>query len=117
MNNKLSEPSDNITDTLNSLRGWKQLAEAAEKRISALLAELEAKDKRIAELESGNALMTNQRDLWYGKVRDLEGKLATPLRLPDGTGWASDPYNQGRNKGIHQCADAIRAAGFTVGDE
>ena len=51
MDNKLSEPSDNITDTLNSLRGWKQLAEAAEKRISALLADNEYMRWRIKEID------------------------------------------------------------------
>ncbi|HDU8664030.1 TPA: hypothetical protein RG707_003871 [Serratia liquefaciens] len=51
MNNKLSEPSDNITDALNSLKGWKQLAEAAEKRISALLADNEYMRWRIKEID------------------------------------------------------------------
>ncbi|MBO1505027.1 hypothetical protein JKX24_16435 [Serratia proteamaculans] len=97
--------------------------------VRALLAELEAKDKRIAELESGNALMTNKRDLWYGKVRDLEGKLATPVRLPplmDGElfGKNSGTANA-HNNAITACSIAIRGAGFKseatalkcVGDE
>lgn len=82
--------------------------------VSTLLAELEAKDKRIAELESGNELLTNQRDLWYGKVRDLEAKLATPVRLPTTSGRLGVAYA----RVIPEVTEAIRAAGFTVeGDE
>ncbi|WP_336062249.1 hypothetical protein [Serratia sp. 201] len=86
-------------------------------KIHALLAELEAKDKRIAELESGNELLTNQRDLWYGKVRDLEAKLATPVRLPALFHPESDAVNgmifaNGRNDAIAECSVAIRQAGF-----
>lgn len=43
--------------------------------VSALLAELEAKDKRIAD-------MTTKRDLWFGKVKDLEAKLANREAKP-----------------------------------
>ncbi|CAI2406760.1 hypothetical protein [Serratia liquefaciens] len=136
MDNKLSEPSDNITDTLNSLRGWKQLAEAAEKRISALLAELEASslqcrgieqerelfrvertahqqhaqelEKRITELEAYN---TRLRDYNAGLAQEsceLQAKLATPVRLSGTT----------HPRCRQQHADDIRAAGFKcVGDE
>ena len=97
MGNKLSEPSDNITDTLNSLRGWKQLAEAAEKRISALLAdnekkekllisnaveyemstidllaELEEKDKRISELERANKSQDDHINQQQDRIDSLE---------------------------------------------
>lgn len=137
--------------------------------VSVMLAEFEAKDKRIAELETiraaaeklvrckgryhseqnyralaalfgvttpdlspiegdGEAVIT-ELESYNAKLREwnaglaqesyeLQVKLTTPVRLPEGTGWQSDPYNHGRNDGIHQCADAIRAAGFTVeGDE
>lgn len=110
------------------------ISNAVEYELSAtdLLAELEAKDKRIANLERANQSQDDHINQQQDRIDSLEKtnaglgrrlaaaetRLATPVRLPDGTGWASDPYNQGRNKGIHQCADAIRSAGFTVeGDE
>lgn len=66
--------------------------------VSALLAELEAKDKRIAELED---------------------KLATPVRLPVVLmGYQSDDYRIGFMEGVEKSGDEVRAAGFTVeGDE
>ncbi|HEI9795033.1 TPA: hypothetical protein SLN52_003879 [Serratia marcescens] len=91
--------------------------------VSALLSELEAKDKRIAELEQVPTIK-HMRSVEESLIRttdmvsELEKRLATPVRLPEGTGWASAPYNHGRNTGIHECAEAIRTAGFTVeGDE
>ncbi|CVE58481.1 hypothetical protein [Serratia marcescens] len=79
---------------------------------------LEAKDKRIAELEGSATLLTNQRDLWYGKVQDLEAKLATPVRLKK-VDSSNVPYaGDGFNAAVDYCADRVRAAGFTVeGDE
>lgn len=116
MNNKLSEPSDNITDALNSLKGWKQLAEAAEKRISALLAELEAAMKQNQEL-------ARQCGRLGARAAIAERKLATPLQLTDErTLWAGeDDYDTGHVKGwnanrIEQAA-LLKKQGFTVGDE
>lgn len=57
--------------------------------VSALLAELEAKDKRIEELEA---------------------KLATPVRLPTTSGRLGVAYT----RVIPEVIEAIRAAGFTV---
>jgi hypothetical protein len=80
--------------------------------IIALLSELEAKDKRIAELErdrdTWQAGTLAMRDSWREERAELEAKLATPVRLSDTT--------------HHRCrlqhADDIRAAGFKcVGDE
>ncbi|CUY57794.1 ead/Ea22-like family protein [Serratia marcescens] len=94
------------------------IAAADPETILALLAELEAKDKRIAELEGSATLLTNQRDLWYGKVQDLEAKLATPVRLKK-VDSSNVPYaGDGFNAAVDYCADRVRAAGFTVeGDE
>lgn len=65
--------------------------------VSAMLAELEAKDKRIAELEA---------------------RLATPVRLKK-VDSSNVPYaGYGFNAAVDYCADRVRAAGFTVeGDE
>lgn len=56
--------------------------------VSALLAELEAKDKRIAELEEEFAFIMGQNDGMEKELRDkdariehLEAKLATPVRF------------------------------------
>lgn len=123
MNNKLSEPSDNITDTLNSLRGWKQLAEAAEKRISALLAELEAKaqcitglERYVKELEATLIAATDEVADLTRERDEARAKLATPVRLSElcGDGENDNEYTEGLNDGINQSAKAIRAAGFTV---
>lgn len=46
-------------------------------------------------------------------VETLESRTVT-VRLPSGTGWASDPYNHGRNDGISECAKELRAAGINV---
>ncbi|HHL0958984.1 TPA: hypothetical protein ACQVH3_003734 [Serratia marcescens] len=65
--------------------------------VSALLAELEAKDRRIAELEA---------------------KLATPVRLPVVLmGYQSDDYRIGFMEGVEKSGEEVRAAGFTVEDK
>lgn len=67
--------------------GWMHAANP--EVIAALLAELEAKDKRIAELEEEFAFIMGQNDGMEKELRDkdariehLEAKLATPVRLP-----------------------------------
>ena len=72
--------------------------------VSALLAELDAKDNRIAELED---------------------RLSTPVRLPAARFCPSEyegsllwSETESHNKAISDCAESLRAAGFTVeGDE
>ncbi|EPA9112795.1 MAG: hypothetical protein E7G96_13655 [Serratia liquefaciens] len=127
---KFSEPNDNLADAMNSLRGWKQIAEAADKRIAALLAELEAKDKRIAELERSLTDAGRERDDWVDhsskmerRAIEAERKLATPVRLHKvtatlGHGDYFDGVDNGSISQREKDAKAIRAAGFTVeGDE
>lgn len=86
--------------------------------ISALLAELEAKDRRIAELEAKLASLKNEfGELWKGNV-DLPARLATPVRLKK-VDSSNVPFaGDGFNAAVDYCAEAVRAAGFTVeGDE
>lgn len=85
------------------------IAAADPETILALLAELEAKDKRIAELEgqlqSGftpEALAQEERaENAEQRVAELEAKLDTPVRLTDErTLWAGeDDYDTGHVKG------------------
>ena len=47
------------------------------------------------------------------RIAELESQPVT-VKLPSGTGWASDPYNHGGNDGISECAKELRAAGINV---
>ncbi len=105
--------------------GYSVSALYSQEYVSALLAELEAKNKRIAELEgqlqSGftpEALAQEERaENAEQRVAELEAKLATPVRLP--------PVQHREFLGLkvdsmdaEQVRIFIRAAGFTVeGDE
>ncbi|CAI1094196.1 hypothetical protein [Serratia grimesii] len=109
--------------------------------VSALLAELEAKDKtlelereksrrvmsennmqaeRIAELNAELASLKNEfGELWKGNV-DLLAKLATPVRLKKADSSSAPITRHSFNAAVNYCAEAIRAAGFTFtveGDE
>ncbi|MDE9663526.1 ead/Ea22-like family protein [Citrobacter portucalensis] len=64
-----------------------------QKRIEALLDELEAAEKRIAELEARTVML--------------------PTPYPKGYGLAADKYNFA----LEECADAIRTAGIGVKGE
>ncbi|MGO4743045.1 hypothetical protein [Serratia quinivorans] len=80
-------------------------------KIIALLAELEAKDKRIAELS--HWLEHN-----IERAKAAEQKLATPVQLKK-VDSSNVPFaGDGFNAGVDYCAKDTRAAGFTVeGDE
>lgn len=103
--------------------------------VSALLAELEAKDKRIAELEaktamtmsvgSGNGNLFVHGD--YDSIKaaqaivleneSLRAKLVTPVRLPR-PGFVTCSGERHYTYGADEVKGAIHAAGFTVdGDE
>lgn len=95
--------------------------------VSALLAELEAKDRRIAELEEEFAFIMGQNDGMEKELRDkdariehLEAKLTTPVRLTDErTLWAGeDDYDTGHVKGWNanrlEQAALLKKQGFTV---
>ncbi|TXE25427.1 hypothetical protein FOT62_24005 [Serratia marcescens] len=126
---KFSELSSNARKAANLFYNWSQLANCTSERVScltvehlketselfsALLAELEAKDKRIAELEERLKLVREQRDNELRTNAILEKRLATPVRLPTTSGRLGVAYT----RVIPEVIEAIRAAGFTVeGDE
>jgi hypothetical protein len=85
--------------------------DGAVSRITALLAELEAKDKRIDELS--HWLEHN-----IERAKAAEQKLATPVRLKK-VDSSNVPFaGDGFNAAVDYCAKAVRAAGFKcVGDE
>ncbi|CAB1223537.1 hypothetical protein I1A46_01700 [Serratia liquefaciens] len=114
--------------------------DGAASRIAAMLADLEAKDKRIAELEQEPTIKhmravegalisaTDRASEWERKaisnfdecakmsqrIEELEKRLATPVRLQ--SPWEDNVGNRWLLEGT--TADAIRAAGFKcVGDE
>ncbi|EMH4028847.1 Uncharacterised protein [Klebsiella oxytoca] len=75
-----------------------------------LLAELETKEKRIAELE---AEITNIVDSHAETVAELRAKLATPVRLPKTNGYW-DEQEKAFEDAITLAKRAVRLAGFTV---
>lgn len=99
--------------------------------VSALLAELETKDKRIAELEAiatdyagkfqkaqdANKHLIIMSNDDKRRITELEAKLATPVRLPR-PGFVTFSGERHYTYGADEVKGAIRAAGFTVeGDE
>ncbi|HGM5384918.1 TPA: ead/Ea22-like family protein [Serratia marcescens] len=100
--------------------------------ILALLADNEAKDKRIAELERTNQSQDDHINQQQDRIDSLEKtngdlgrslgaaekRLATPVRLKK-VDSSNVPYaGDGFNAAVDYCADRVRAAGFTVeGDE
>lgn len=97
------------------------LEAASPVKVRALLAELEAKDKRIAELERVVAAAKCDDELWDAmahRLKTLEDKLAAPVRLKK-VDSSNVPFaGDGFNAAVDYCAEAIRAAGFKcVGDE
>ncbi|MBH3164577.1 hypothetical protein I5N01_05490 [Serratia marcescens] len=109
--------------------------------VSALLADNEAKDRRIAELEAKTAMTMGVGDgggsLFvhgdYDSIKaaqhivfeneSLRANLATPVRLPayrNSPDMHTKQYYEaiGFNQALDACGNDIRAAGFTVeGDE
>ncbi|WP_459377780.1 hypothetical protein [Serratia sp. ser-z] len=92
--------------------------------VSALtqrIAELEEQNERLKkELHNEGAANAHA----YERIRELEKRLATPVRLPEkyNMKMAGDKSTKsmfyGHNSAINDSAKAIRAAGFTVeGDE
>lgn len=81
--------------------------------------ELEAKDKRIAELEAYNAKLRDWNAGLAQESCELQAKLATPVRLHKvtttlGHGDYFDGVDNGSISQREKDAEAIRAAGFKV---
>lgn len=129
---KFSELSHNARKAVNSFYNWSQLASCTSERVSCLTVEqlketsellsaLLAENERVAsDLVARNGEIEGLRKI----AAELEAKLATPVRLPekDDLRLAGDASTKVvikfRNSAIDECAEALRAAGFTVeGDE
>ncbi|WP_145515466.1 Lar family restriction alleviation protein [Yersinia aleksiciae] len=94
---KLADSKNEVISQL--AQGIIQLKESAEQNVKAL--------NRVA----------HQRDKAFADIEAAEARLLVPVKLPNGTGWCSDPYNHGRNDGIRECKDSLKAAGFKVEGE
>ncbi|MBN5182164.1 hypothetical protein JY469_16175 [Serratia marcescens] len=90
--------------------------------VSALLAELEAKDQahRVHA-----ARLISERGVLRERVAELEAKLATPVQLQDCdfesvaimAHWCTDEQLEAWVKGVEHAKKQIRAAGFKVEEE
>lgn len=118
---------------------WEKIAPLySQEYVSALLADLEAKDKRIAELEAiqadasqvfkeiGNELGCNpDNESIMMAIDALKERLATPVRFPDCdmeavsimAHWLSDEEVNAWVKGVEFAKQQVRAAGFKVEGE
>ncbi|QLJ65790.1 hypothetical protein HP437_11625 [Serratia marcescens] len=139
MDNKLSELSKPVGfareediklmqsgKLISGLTIWRSGKEAlySQECVSAMLAELEAKDKRIIGLErhvkdiEATLIVATDEVADLTKERDeARAKLATPVRLPALLQPERDAVNEmifanGRNEAIAECSVAIRHAGF-----
>ncbi|MEL5663567.1 hypothetical protein PTT73_18760 [Serratia ureilytica] len=99
----------------------------------ALLAELEAKDERIGELEEQSERIKKElhnegaaNAHAYERIRGLEKQLATPVQSPDDglddcrDMWpsdCSDDFDTGYKFGLWRYEQNIRAAGFKIEGE
>lgn len=95
--------------------------------VSTLLADNEAKDKRIAELsvgKVGNALLERENhhvevvDKLLARIAELEAKLATPVRLPEPCVYEVNGTRFYDRLSEAEVIASLREQGFTVeGDE
>jgi hypothetical protein len=138
MDNKLSELKD-VADYWRKVKSGELPAlgpneisitvctlDGAVSRMTALLAELEKKDRQLKASIQRESAARKGFDEQHERAEAAEAKLATPVVLPkrwDVSGQVNPPrivqvqFEQ-QNRTHDQCAEAIRAAGFTVeGDE
>jgi hypothetical protein len=125
------EAKDQALNNITEL--WKDANATAFERIRELKEELEAKDKRIADLERILTDTERERDDWVDHSRKMEQRaieaekrLATPVQLQNCdfesvaimAHWCSDEQLEAWVKGVEHAKEQIRAAGFKVeGDE
>ncbi|ENG6107634.1 hypothetical protein ACAY19_002305 [Serratia liquefaciens] len=151
MNNKLSElskpvgyaakedielmQSGRMTLGLLTIRGYGELALYSQEYVSALLADNEAKDKRIAELEAKTAMTMGVGNgggsLFvhgdYDSIKaaqsivfeneSLRAKLATPVRLPEPCVYEVNGTRFYDRLSEAEVIASLRKQGFTAGDE
>lgn len=126
---KKRRTSDDAYHEPNTTDMWGAWQAASAEMVEAM----EARDKQIVFLKEQLAQLANFNPDWdrleaatdslrehmaelnsaQARIAELESRTVT-VRLPSGTGWASDPYNHGRNDGISECAKELRAAGINV---
>ena len=100
------------------------VVEMQAQKIQALIAQLEEAQKEsairleaIEQMRKTVAHNVERAQTAEAALSAANEKLSKPVVLPQGTGWASDPYNHGRNDGIQDCKVALKEAGFTVEGE
>ena len=100
------------------------VVEMQAQKIQALIAQLEEAQKEsairleaIEQMRKTVAHNVDRAEKAEAALSAANEKLSKPVVLPQGTGWASDPYNHGRNDGIQDCKVALKEAGFTVEGE
>ena len=79
--------------------------------------DLDVERRKAATLSISRDDMKYRAEKAEAALSAANEKLSKPVVLPQGTGWASDPYNHGRNDGIQDCKVALKEAGFTVEGE
>ncbi|BEL74393.1 ead/Ea22-like family protein [Serratia marcescens] len=99
---------ESVASLVNGVPNAAFIAAANPAVVLALLAELEAKDKRIAELEAEAKVWESAATKHLARAEEAEKRLATPVRL------SCETHPRCRT----QHAKDVRAAGFTAeGDE
>lgn len=90
--------------------------------VSALLAELEAKDKTLELEREKSRRVMSENNMQAERIAELNAKLATPVRFPDCdidsvsimAHWYTDNQVVAWVAGVAHAKNQIRAAGFKV---
>lgn len=137
MDNKLSELSKPVMYVVRTLdgsvasvkvhsytapKGFTSAPLYSQEYVSALLAELEAKESKIVELRDRgiNAVTAEERTstAWQKRAEAAEAKLATPVRLPEPCVYEVNGTRFYNRLSEVEVIAVLREQGFTVeGDE